>query len=505
VLFLDLEISYDSVINKLHFSLYIKPTNTFGYLLPSSNHPKHIFANIPTSLIKRIRRICSSYADYIYHSYVLHDRLVKRGYVSNNVKSIIREIAKTERTSLLPYKNKDTSKKECFKLIINYDISGNSLNATIYPNYGVYTISSSIADNNSYIDQNTGILYFNKNIPVNIYSLIVYYSVYNPILNYTFVTTTLFNVFVLPNIYYSQNNITLLYNRQTYDYSVIPYVNPPNGIFDIQNTNISGIIFYIDPISGIINLSYKFNVGIYNLIIGYTYNNIKNTTNYILNIIPYIFVGNYTILTSYDRNYTIYTNQPEIDQSGGIFYLYDICNNLVKTKNAIVDTNYGIITISQNINVDKYLFQLYYSLNNTFSTISFNIIVKPNINYPINTYFINYGNTLNTIIPYTNPYNLSQSIFSLYDISNNLIINSKQITIINNGQIFFGSLLNVGIYNYIISYTFNNITEYTTVQLIVKPNLVYNINSLTLLYHISGKSILPTYNQPYGTFSILDQ
>jgi hypothetical protein len=142
VVFLDLEISYDSVINKLHFSLYIKPTNTFGYLLPSSNHPKHIFANIPTSLIKRIRRICSSYADYIYHSYVLHDRLVKRGYVSNNVKSIIREVAKTERTSLLPYKNKDTSKKECLKLIINYDISYNILNSIIYKIYTDYLMST---------------------------------------------------------------------------------------------------------------------------------------------------------------------------------------------------------------------------------------------------------------------------------------------------------------------------------------------------------------------------
>jgi hypothetical protein len=56
VVFLDLEISFDSVINKLNFSLYIKPTNIFGYLLPSSNHPKNVFANILTSLIKRIRQ-----------------------------------------------------------------------------------------------------------------------------------------------------------------------------------------------------------------------------------------------------------------------------------------------------------------------------------------------------------------------------------------------------------------------------------------------------------------
>lgn len=135
VVFLDLEISFDTTINKLHFSLYIKPTNTFGYLLPSSNHPKHIFDNIPSSLIKRIRKICSSYLNYLYHSYLLHDRLVKRGYVSNNIKSIIREVGKIERTSLLPYKDVNKSKNNSLKFIINYDISYNVLNSFIYKIY----------------------------------------------------------------------------------------------------------------------------------------------------------------------------------------------------------------------------------------------------------------------------------------------------------------------------------------------------------------------------------
>ena len=96
MVFLDLEISFNSVSNKLHFSLYIKPTNTFGYLLPDSNHPSHIFENIPTSLIKRIRKICSTYIDYLNHSYLLHDRLIKRGYASNRIKSIIREVCKID-------------------------------------------------------------------------------------------------------------------------------------------------------------------------------------------------------------------------------------------------------------------------------------------------------------------------------------------------------------------------------------------------------------------------
>ena len=60
VIFLDLEITFNCILNKIEFSLHVKPTNTFGYLLSNSNHPRHIFKNIPVSLFKRIRRICTS-------------------------------------------------------------------------------------------------------------------------------------------------------------------------------------------------------------------------------------------------------------------------------------------------------------------------------------------------------------------------------------------------------------------------------------------------------------
>jgi len=59
VQFLDLEISLDKLYNKLNFSLYVKKTNTFSYLNVNSNHPKHIFKNIPKSLFIRVRRICT--------------------------------------------------------------------------------------------------------------------------------------------------------------------------------------------------------------------------------------------------------------------------------------------------------------------------------------------------------------------------------------------------------------------------------------------------------------
>jgi hypothetical protein len=68
VVFLDLKIKINKIINRLDFNLYIKPTNTFSYLLTNSNHPVHIFKNIPKSLFIRLRRNNSRLFNYFYHA-----------------------------------------------------------------------------------------------------------------------------------------------------------------------------------------------------------------------------------------------------------------------------------------------------------------------------------------------------------------------------------------------------------------------------------------------------
>ena len=105
--FLDLYISYDELTNKFVFDLYTKPTNTFSYLLPSSNHPVHIFKNIPKSLFIRIRRICSSYLDYLANSRNLCVQLAKRDYNLKEVFKICRIVGNIDRNSLIPYHQKN--------------------------------------------------------------------------------------------------------------------------------------------------------------------------------------------------------------------------------------------------------------------------------------------------------------------------------------------------------------------------------------------------------------
>ena len=107
--FLDLNISFDKIKSEFETNLYVKPTNTYSYLLKTSNHPNHIFKNIPKSLFIRIRRICSSDLGYIFHSKILTLQLVKRGCNYYYLRSIANNIFKIQREDLLHYKNRNKS------------------------------------------------------------------------------------------------------------------------------------------------------------------------------------------------------------------------------------------------------------------------------------------------------------------------------------------------------------------------------------------------------------
>lgn len=104
--FLDLRVIYDNIYSNIKTLLYIKPTNTFSYLQFNSNHKDSIFKNIPISLLIRVRRICSNSIEYFYFSRLFISQLVQRGYSYSYLFSIVRNIFKKNRLSLLPYKEK---------------------------------------------------------------------------------------------------------------------------------------------------------------------------------------------------------------------------------------------------------------------------------------------------------------------------------------------------------------------------------------------------------------
>ena len=78
--FLDLEIFYEKFVKKVFFRIFFKKTNTFSYLLTSSNHPQHIFDNIPKSIFLRVKKNCSYELDYFYFSTIIMKQLLSCGY-----------------------------------------------------------------------------------------------------------------------------------------------------------------------------------------------------------------------------------------------------------------------------------------------------------------------------------------------------------------------------------------------------------------------------------------
>ena len=126
--FLDLTITFDEVLRKLKFSLYIKPTNTFCYLKIDSCHPNFVFKNIPKALLIRVRRICEDDFDYFYHSRKLIVQLLSRGYCFNKLFALQLRIGRIQRDSLIPYKPKQSYMKNQNKTFFSGIIFNTQLN-----------------------------------------------------------------------------------------------------------------------------------------------------------------------------------------------------------------------------------------------------------------------------------------------------------------------------------------------------------------------------------------
>ncbi len=105
--FLDLNISIDKITNKILFSVYIKPTNTFSYLLISSNHPTFIFDNIPKGIFIRYKRISSQNSDFLKTSTETRLQLISRGDNPKKITKVINTLALLPRSNFLDYKTKN--------------------------------------------------------------------------------------------------------------------------------------------------------------------------------------------------------------------------------------------------------------------------------------------------------------------------------------------------------------------------------------------------------------
>jgi len=124
---LDLIAKVNLITNRIDFNLYIKKTQTFQYVPTCSNHPDYIFRNIPKSLFRRIRRICTNYSDFLFHSRNLIFNLLKRGYELDFLMKNFLSVSRIDRLSLIKYKIKNKS-SDSYVLRIHMSFDHNYLN-----------------------------------------------------------------------------------------------------------------------------------------------------------------------------------------------------------------------------------------------------------------------------------------------------------------------------------------------------------------------------------------
>lgn len=168
VSFLDLNISYNSITKQLRYSLYTKETYVNKFLLPNSNHPEHIFKNIPHSLFIRIRRICSDYIDFIDAAKKLRDNLLERGYDLLIIRSVFNNVSNLDRESLLPYKikNKNLDFSKNIPFFFHFNSNFNNFNNLVYSSFSKSKQLFPILNNFN--------LKFINNIETNLNSLFVH-------------------------------------------------------------------------------------------------------------------------------------------------------------------------------------------------------------------------------------------------------------------------------------------------------------------------------------------
>jgi hypothetical protein len=144
IIFLDLIIGYNKSNKKLTFSVHLKPTNSFNYVRTNSNHPKHVFNNIPGCLFVRNRKICTYYSDYISISCIHISGLLKRGYNKISLIKLCKTIGNIDRNSLLPYKeNKNNFLSSKHNSILYFQIFNYNLNfKSILYNYFSHYINN---------------------------------------------------------------------------------------------------------------------------------------------------------------------------------------------------------------------------------------------------------------------------------------------------------------------------------------------------------------------------
>lgn len=242
---------------------------------------------------------------------------------------------------------------------------------------GTFTLINNIE--NIFINPKNGIIYFNNSLEVNNYLININYNKNN-------VNKTL-QVFlkVKPMINLKSSNDQIINYYE--DLNDIIIETNPNGGLITNNLNIQ-----IE--NNLVKLSkIDKKVGIFELRMKYSYNNIANTLIYNFTILPYIFYNKNIINLSYRQNFT--SESPTVYPLAGTFTLEN------EIKYIVIDQITGEINIKCGLNVGIYDIKINYLFNGIINFTNYKIFINPSYNITNNNCIYEYN-------PYTsiNTYNL---------------------------------------------------------------------------------------------------
>ena len=101
--------------------LFRKPGTKCQYLSPESAHPRHVFANIPKSLVHRVVRICSVPGTRELRLEELRQLLLSRGYRAGDLRKAIEYGMKLDRDQTLKKVQREEKNKGRVRYTITYD------------------------------------------------------------------------------------------------------------------------------------------------------------------------------------------------------------------------------------------------------------------------------------------------------------------------------------------------------------------------------------------------
>ena len=348
-----------------------------------------------------------------------------------------------------------------FSLIIkptlHYDIIEHKYKTTSYSNAPIFSPFNgyfSCQYSNFYsIDNQTGIITFNKNLELGKYDILIKYISNNSWVEFSYLLN------VVPNINYSNN--LLKNNKSNIFASSIPQVNPPNGTFELLNYT---DLFEIKTNGKIIAKSINV-IGNFDLEINYNISN-KNTKTVIkVNIVPTIEYPNTIVVYSENNNTINNIIKPKTDIIGN----YKLVNNFDLFD---INPETGYISFTNTVVlVGKYNLQIIYECNN--------VIINTECNIIVNTIF--YYDKNNLVVK---------------PLGGKFTIDSKYCTIDENtGNIINNQNLSYGTYSITPKYTLNDITiealTYINIELQLNYESVYND---MILFKGVGYDFKPTIN-----------